>query len=80
MNTTFKYRCDKCVELHNRHIDAINCCGPQITGAYLCGHCGADHGSNEDAAEDCCEDIDPTAQPFISPAVLEAHGQMRLSI
>lgn len=80
MNSSIKYMCAACDELHDDHKAAKECCQPRVSEVYLCGHCGENYGPNEDMADECCDDVDPDTQPIISQAVLEAHGQMRLSV
>jgi hypothetical protein len=80
MNPTLKYRCDECDDLYDDDYDARHCCEPSISEVYSCGHCGESFGSDDAAAENCCEDVDPDALPIVSKAELEAAGQMRLCV
>ncbi|MEZ0137326.1 MAG: hypothetical protein AB9Q17_02125 [Candidatus Reddybacter sp.] len=77
MNPTLKYLCNQCDDLHDDAYEAIECC-PQISEVYSCEHCKEVFGPNKEAAENCCDDVDPDALPIISQAELEANGQLRL--
>jgi len=73
-----KYRCNECGELHDDEYDANSCCEPTISEVYLCAHCQSQWLHDEDAARECCNDIDADTPPMISKADLEAAGQLRL--
>ncbi len=77
MNSTLKYQCNQCDDLHDDADEAMECC-PHISEIYACGHCHECFGHNEGAAESCCDDVDPDALPITSHAELEAAGQLRL--
>lgn len=80
MNPLLKYACGECLEMHDDDGDALYCCPRTITEVFICGHCSEGFGTDEDAATECCADVDPDAPPIINQAELEAAGQMRLSI
>ena len=80
MNSKMKYMCNECTELHDSYDVAIECCPTEIDEIYLCGHCSKSYGSDEDAANECCDDVDSDALPLVSHAELEDAGQIRLSL
>lgn len=80
MKPTLKYICGECGDLHDHHDEALECCPQRIGEAYLCGHCQADYGCDEELAENCCDDVDPSALPIISQQELEAADQIRLCL
>ena len=75
MNAELKYECTECGDIYDDSHEAAHCC-PQFYEVYQCGHCHKSFSSSEDAADDCCEDVDKDAKPMITHAELEAAGQL----
>ncbi len=80
MNPTLKYTCGECGYLHDHHDEALECCPHLVGEEYLCGHCQAAYGCDEELAKNCCDDVDQNALPIISQQELEAAGQIRLCL
>lgn len=69
------YQCRGCETVWRHEEDAMVCCSPGIQSGYRCPECDAFH-TMESEADNCCAADD--TPPIITPAELEAAGQLRI--
>ncbi len=76
-----KWRCDERGELHDEHADALECCQPSVSRAYVCPVCCKNYYIESEATE-CCgyHEEHEEHEEIVTAAELEAAGQCRLSL